>query len=175
MTQPLGTIRQLAYVVKDMDTALDYWINTLGAGPFFTMEHAALEDQRYYGEPTNADISVALGNSGDLQIELIVQHNDAESVYRDFLEAGRQGVHHIAQMPEDYAATHAQYLSSGHKPAFELSLGGAPVVYFDALDSVGHYIELWDNSSVFKDMFLLVEDAAKGWDGNNPVRPMPLG
>lgn len=173
MTQPLGTIRQLAYVVKDLDAALDYWVNTMKAGPFYKMEHINLENQKYYGEPTNADISVALGNSGDLQIELIVQHNEAKSVYKDFLDAGRQGVHHMALMPEDYPATYEQYLSSGHKPAFELSLGGAPVVYFDALDTVGHYIELWDNNSVFKDMFMLVEEAAKGWDGSDPVRAMP--
>lgn len=173
MTQPLGTIRQIAYVVNDMDVALDYWINTLSAGPFFKIEHVNLENQKYYGEPTSTDISIALGNSGDVQIELIVQHNDAKSVYKDFLDAGRQGVHHIALMPEDYAATYAQYLSSGHKPAFELSLGGAPVVYFDAFDTVGHYVELWDNNSVFKDMFLLVEKAAQGWDGNDPIRAMP--
>ena len=173
MTQPLGTIRQLAYVVKDLDAALDYWVNTLKTGPFFKMEHVNLENQKYYGEPTQADISVALGNSGDVQIELIVQHNDEKSVYKEFLDAGRQGVHHIALMPEDYAATYEQYLSSGHKPAFELSLGGAPVVYFDALDTVGHYIELWDNNSVFKDMFLLVEEAAQGWDGSDPIRAMP--
>ncbi len=173
MTQPLNTIRQLAYVVNDMDMALNYWINTLGAGPFFTMEHVKLDEQKYYGEPTDADISIALGNSGDLQIELIVQHNDAKSVYKDFLDAGRVGVHHIALMPTDYSAAYQQYISSGHKPAFELSLGGAPVVYFDALNSVGHYIELWDNNAVFKDMFLLVEDAAKDWDGSHPVRPMP--
>lgn len=174
MTQALGTIRQMAYVVKDMDTALDYWIDTLKAGPFFKMEHVNLENQKYYGEPTNADISVALGNSGDLQIELIVQHNDAKSVYRDFLEAGRVGVHHIALMPEDYTSTCEKYRSSGHKPAFELSLGGAPVVYFDALETIGHYIELWDNSDVFKEMFLIVEDAAKGWDGKDPIRAMAL-
>ena len=137
MTQPLGSIRQLAYVVEDMDKALDYWINTVGAGPFFMLEHAPLENQRYYGQPSNADISVALGNSGDLQIELIVQHNHANSVYRDFLTAGRRGVHHVGLMPRDYRAAYQSYVNSGHKPAFELTLGGAPAVYFDALHTVG--------------------------------------
>lgn len=173
MTQPLGTIRQLAYVVEDMDKALDYWINTLGAGPFFMLEHAPLENQRYYGQPSNADISVALGNSGDLQIELIIQHNAVESVYRDFLAAGRVGVHHVGLMPEDYEAACQRYIEAGHKPAFELTLGGAPAVYFDALDTVGHYVELWDNNELFKDMFLMIEEAAKDWNGHHPIRPMP--
>ena len=38
---------------------------------------------------------------------------------------------------------------------------------------VGHYIELWDNNDVFKNLFLMVEDAAKGWDGSEPVRAFP--
>ena len=41
------------------------------------------------------------------------------------------------------------------------------------LDSIGRYIELWDNSAVFKDLFQMVEDAAIGWDGHDPVRALP--
>jgi catechol 2,3-dioxygenase-like lactoylglutathione lyase family enzyme len=173
MTQPLYTIRQLAYVVRDLDAALAYWTQTLRAGPFFVLEHCPLENQRYYGMPANTDITVALGNSGALQIELIQQHNDAPSVYRDFLDAGRSGVHHVGLMPVDYSAMYAHYRALGHKAAFECTLGGAPVVYFDTLDSVGHYIELWDNSAVFKDLFQMIEDAAIGWDGHDPVRTLP--
>ncbi|HBD12091.1 MAG TPA: VOC family protein, partial [Porticoccaceae bacterium] len=46
--------------------------------------------------------------------------------------------------------------------------------YFDTLDSVGHYTELWDNNDVFKNMFLMVENAARNWDGADPVRPLAL-
>ena len=174
MTQALGTIRQLAYVVEDLDKALDYWINTVKAGPFFVIEHCTLENQKYYGEAADADISIAIGNSGDLQIELICQHNDAPSVYRDFIQAGRVGVHHIALMPENYDETYKHYQAQGHKAAFECTFGGAPIVYFDTLDSVGHYIELWDNNPVFKELFLMVEDVAKDWDGSNPIRSIDM-
>ena len=44
-------------------------------------------------------------------------------------------------------------------------MGGAPLVYFDTVESSGHFIELWDNSEVYLDLFKLVEDAAKGWMG----------
>ena len=173
MTQPLYTVRQLAYVVRDLDAALDYWTGMLKVGPFFRMDHAPLTDQRFYGKPSNVDISIALGNSGDLQIELIQQHNDEPSVYKEFLDAGRVGVHHFGLMPVDYAATCAQYVANGHRAAFQCTLGGAERTYFDTGASVGHYIELWDNHSVFKDLFLMVEDAAKGWDGRDPVRSFP--
>ena len=84
MTQPLYTVRQLAYVVKDMDAALKYWVDVLKVGPFYLFEHCPLRNQRYRGNPSNVDVTLALGNSGALQIELIVQHNDEPSVYKEF-------------------------------------------------------------------------------------------
>ena len=174
MTQPLNTVRQLAYVVRDMDAALKYWTEVLKVGPFFLFEHCPLDDQVYRGKPGNADVSLALGNSGDLQIELIFQHNDAGSVYKEFLDAGKEGVHHFGMMPVDYQAACQQYKDLGHEAAFECTVGGADLVYFDTVDKVGHFIELWDNNDIFKDLFTLVEDAAKGWDGSDPVRPGPL-
>ncbi len=174
MTQPLYTIRQVAYVVRDLDAALKYWTEALKVGPFFKFEHCPLENQRYRGGPSNADVTLALGNSGDVQIELIYCETDAPSVYKEFLDAGRTGVHHFGMMPVDYAATVAEYKARCHEAAFECTVGGAPLVYFDTVDTVGHFIELWDNNQVFKDLFSLVEDAAKGWDGKDPVRPGPL-
>ena len=88
-------VRQIAYVVEDMEKALKYWTEYLKAGPFFTLEHAPMENQKYRGGPSNADVSIALGNSGDVQIELIHCENDAPSVYKEFFDAGRTGVHHL--------------------------------------------------------------------------------
>ena len=141
MTQPLYTVRQLAYVVRDLDAALKYWTEVLKVGPFFRFDHCPLL------EP---------------------------SVYKEFLDAGRVGVHHFGMMPVDYKATCEEYKARGHAAAFECTVGGAELVYFDTVKTVGHYIELWDNHSVFKDLFMMVEDAAKGWDGKHPVRPGPL-
>ncbi|HMM76062.1 MAG TPA: VOC family protein [Gammaproteobacteria bacterium] len=174
MTQPLQTVRQLAYVVRDLDAALHYWTTELKAGPFFLFEHCALLNQRFHGRPSNVDVSLAIGNSGDLQIELIQQHNDEPSVYKEFLDAGRVGVHHFGLMPVDYAAACAHYRELGYAAAFECTVGGAPLSYFDTVKTLGHYTELWDNSPVYKDLFLMVENAAKGWDGKDPVRKMAL-
>lgn len=174
MTQPLYTVRQLAYVVRDLDAALHYWTEVLKVGPFFRFDHCPLLNQRHYGQPSNVDVTLALGNSGDLQIELIYQHNDEPSVYREFLDAGRVGVHHFGMMPVDYQATCADYRARGYEAAFECTVGGAPLTYFNTVSTVGHYIELWDNSAVFRDLFQMVEDAARGWDGRDPVRRGPL-
>ena len=71
MQPPFGTVRQIAYVVSDLELAIGYWVSKMNAGPFFLFEHALLENQIYRGAPSDADISLAVANSGDLQIELI--------------------------------------------------------------------------------------------------------
>ena len=35
----LGPVRQLGFVVRDLDRALEYWTKTLGVGPFFTIRN----------------------------------------------------------------------------------------------------------------------------------------
>ena len=54
------------------------------------------------------------------------------------------------------------------RPLLNARSAGPLLVYFDTVDSVGHFIELWDNNEVYLDLFKLVEDAAKGWDGSDP-------
>lgn len=46
--------------------------------------------------------SIALANSGPLQIELIQQRNDAPSMYRDFLAEGHEGLQYVAYWTEDF-------------------------------------------------------------------------
>ena len=174
MSQPLYTVRQLAYVVRDLNAALKYWTEVLKVGPFFVFEHCPLSNQMYRGSPANVDVTLALGNSGALQVELILQHNDSPSVYKEFLDAGREGVHHFGLMPTDYAATCAQYNALGHEAAFVCDIAGAELTYFDTVATVGHFVELWEHKSIFTDLFDMVEDAAKDWNGKDPVRPGPL-
>ena len=168
---PLGTVSQIAYVVSDMERALEYWIDVLKAGPFFLFEHALLDNQRYRGGASDVDVTLAVGNSGDTQIELIYCENDAPSVYKEFLDAGRLGVHHIGLMPEDYPATCELYRGLCFEVAFECAIGGTDLVYFDTVDTLGHFTELWDNSEPFKEFQRSVREAARTWDGTDPIRP----
>ena len=171
---PLGTIRQVAYVVQDLDKALSYWVDVMKAGPFFLFKHAEMENQRYRGATSNVDVTLAVGNSGDVQIELIYCENDEPSVYKEFIDAGRSGVHHLGLMPENYQETVAQYISHGFEAAFECRIGGTDLVYFDTVDSLGHFTELWDNSQAFLDFMAQVKAAAQGWDGKDPIRDASL-
>jgi hypothetical protein len=96
MSRFFGAITQNGYVVHDIAAAMRHWIEVLGVGPWFYVEHTPIEDFQYQGHPSPIDVSIALANSGPLQIELIQQRNDAPSMYRDFLAAGHEGLQHIA-------------------------------------------------------------------------------
>src|SRR5262245_55969464 len=80
MSRFFGSIRQNGYVVRDIEAALKHWTTVLGVGPFFYFERVQIDDFRYRGQPSNAEFSIALANSGALQIELIQQRNNAPSM-----------------------------------------------------------------------------------------------
>ena len=101
MSRFFGQVRQNGYVVRDIAAAMRHWTEVLGVGPFYYVERAPIRDFRYRDRPSDIEVSIALANSGSLQIELIEQRNSAPSMYRDFLEAGREGLQHVAYWTDD--------------------------------------------------------------------------
>src|SRR6266446_5850744 len=69
----LGEAMQMAYVPADLDAALHFWTKTIGAGPFFAINH----------------------------IELVRQHNDAPSIFKAWRDEGREGLHHVCMLVDD--------------------------------------------------------------------------
>ncbi len=55
----------------------------------------------YRGEPTDADVTVALAFSGEHQIELVQQHSAAPSIYTDLLERSPYGLQHVGALTTD--------------------------------------------------------------------------
>lgn len=133
MSTIFGEVRQNGYVVRDIEAAMKHWTATLGVGPFFYIEKVPVEDFRYRGEPSDAEFSVALANTGSLQIELIQQRNDAPSMYRDFLEAGREGLHHLAYWTRDFDKAMKELEPKGYAVGQSGQISGPTgrFVYFD--------------------------------------------
>ncbi|MCH3703152.1 VOC family protein, partial [Campylobacter lari] len=67
----------------DIEAAMDYWSRTLGVGPWFYNPKVPIVNYRYDGTPYEPHNSVALANSGFVQVELIQTRNDVPSMYRD--------------------------------------------------------------------------------------------
>jgi methylmalonyl-CoA/ethylmalonyl-CoA epimerase len=167
----LGEIMQLAYVPADFDAALKFWTEVMGAGPFFAIDHVRLAEVKYRGAPSDPDFSMALGYWGDMQIELIRQHNDAPSIYKTWREAGREGLHHVCILVDDIAPARAACAAAGATVAQEgLVSGGGEVIYVDTGGGPGTMVEILKPAPGTREFFAMMREAARDWDGSEPLR-----
>ena len=171
----LGPIAQLGYVVDDVASAMEHWIEALDVGPFFYLPAPPLHDLVYRGEPTRAGIAVAITYSGDLQVELIQPLDDHPSPYRDFRSQCGPGLHHVAHFTNDYDGALAAYRALGRTPYFE-GRGLTPdqrFSYFDSPSHPGSVNEVVETSG-FGGFFEHMRDQSAGWDGTNPIRTIEM-
>ena len=102
MSRLFGPLRQMGFVVRDIDRAMRHWVEVCGVGPWFVAEKLPLDGFWYKEQPYDIHVTVALANSGDVQLELIEQRDQTPSMYRDFLAAGHEGLQHWSSWPENY-------------------------------------------------------------------------
>jgi len=166
----LGPIMQLAYVPRDLDAAIAFWTRTMGAGPFFRLAHIAYKAATYRGQPSDVDFSVLIGYWGDMQIELIEQHNDAPSIYSAWTDAGQEGLHHVCLVVDDIANARVVCATAGATVAQEIFLDGYEAFYVDTGGGPGTMVEVLERSEGFAAVCAMMRDAARDWDGKDPVR-----
>lgn len=178
MSRLFGATAQLGLVVEDFDAAIAHWTGVHGVGPFFHFRNVAVDDYRYRGQPGPAPVvSIAFGYSGDVQVEIIAQHNDAPSCYREFLDSGRQGIHHVSSFLDTtgFDAAHAAMLANGNAELHAGAIGGIRFAYFDTDTAPGACVcEISESGQAeVKALFDSFREAAREWDGSEPLRPMP--
>ncbi|WP_039824922.1 VOC family protein [Nocardia testacea] len=176
MSRYFGPLRQLGYVVNDIDSAMKHWVAVTGVGPFFYIDDQPLTGFRFRGQSASPRFSIALAQSGDTQIELIQQRNDEPSAFKEFTDRGLEGLQHVAYWTTDFDRLRAAARERG---AIELQRGisgsGAPderFVYFEEGPFPGTVVELSEVSGRKGALFRAVAAAAVGWDGDDPVRDM---
>lgn len=174
MSRFFGEIRQAGYVVRDIEAAMEYWSRVLGVGPWFYKERVPIENYTYRGQRYEVHNSVALANSGALQVELIQTRNDAPSMYRDFLRAGNTGLQHNAYWTTTFDADLERLQGLGFKVAMSGEVGqNGRFVYFDTEDHPGTVVELSEVAGPKGKLFEIIREASIGWDGAEPVRAFP--
>jgi hypothetical protein len=137
-------------------------------GPWICLRDLELDGFSHRGEPSKPKISIALANSGDLQLELIMPHDDQPSMYREFLNAGREGLQHHAWWTEDFDDTVAAADAAGWTVGQQGDMGGTRFLYWDQGLLAAELMELNDLNQW---MFGQVREAADTWDGStDPVR-----
>jgi hypothetical protein len=173
MTQP-GTLIENAYVVPDLDAALDVWIGAGNAGPFFLVEHALpATGCTHRGRPTPLHTRVAFGVSGTMTIELVQQMNDAPSVFTEMLEGRGAGLHHLKYATPSRSAEVERLKRLGFDEVATLSSAGPErmISFIDTRAAMGAFMEVMDYA-MWRPSHQALLAAHQGWDGRtDPLRP----
>ena len=171
MSNLYGPIKQSGFIVTSLDEALDYWTNTLRIGPFFRFDHVELDYFRYRGQEAAVDLSIALAQSGDMQIELVQQHNNAPSPYLDFYNRHGPGLQHYSVWSSDYDNEMSRFSQERAGLLAEGQLaGGVRFAYFEGGEDGQPVMEVADLTPATAELYQIISDAALQWDGSDPVR-----
>ena len=168
-----GPIMQIAYVVVDFESALRFWTERMGVGPFFRFDHVPFSGSKFRDKDCRIDISSAFAYWGDMQIELIQQHNDADSVFKVWSDSKSTGVHHMCILVSDIQAVRKHCIAAGATVEQEAWMEGAGhFIYVDLRGGQG-LVEFAQLDPAFSDLFLYMRRACQNWNGTGAVRPIP--
>jgi hypothetical protein len=159
-------IFQYAWVVPSIEAAAQVWYDELGVGPFTLIRDVPVTEPVHRGGVSEARFSVALAMNGGVQIELIEQHNDVPSVYRDTVPKGATGFHHVAIIEKNFDKAVSYYTAAGHEIAGSGALGDVRHAYADTTAILGHMIEVVEDKESIRAIFAIVEQAHETWDKN---------
>jgi hypothetical protein len=164
-----GPIRQIGYVVTDLDRALRSWID-LGVGPWFVVRDLPMR-ALYRGEPCEMTMSLAMANSGEMQVELIHQEDDTPSIFTEFLESNGPGLHQLAYWTTDFDATMKAVADAGWPVVWSGGEGfGVRFAYVEAPGSPAAVIEISELTEATLASSTHIREAAASWDGSEPIR-----
>ena len=166
-------IIQNAYYVADLDLAITRFHNLWDLGPFFVRRHIGLENVLYRGEPAALDISAAYTQAGDIMIELVTQHNDAPSIFRDRFAAHESGFHHVALDFGDHDTRVAEFNDKGYESVTSFKTSeGRGATYLDTFGLLGHATEIYRVNDSLKQLYAEVRHASETWDGQTLVQEL---
>lgn len=169
----LGPRMQIGLVVRDIDEATSFWGEQMGVGPWIVIDSPGGSRRIVHrGEEIDVDMVIAFSYTGETQLEIICQINETPSLYTEFLDSGRQGMHHLGFWPEDFDGARAALESCGFSEitAFYLADGTRNVSYYESPVFVGAYLEVAPMTPFRKSYMGAIERLSLAWDGSRPIR-----
>jgi hypothetical protein len=168
---PEGEYRffQTGFVVEDLIEAASRWAMVHAIGPFHVLPRF---EQRtiFRGEPSSVSVQVGVAQAGPVQIELIQQHCDRPSIYRDWSRDGTCSFHQLATVTADYDGKKAHFEGLGYDVVAESTSAQFRVAYIDTVADFGFYTEVVERTPVFVDQLRTISETCATWDGTDPVR-----
>jgi len=137
---------QIAWVVKDIKTAKNFFQDVMGIHNFSKVEtiRAKEFEGTYYGKPSNAESLVAMAYSGGTFIELI-QPISGNCIFQDYLnENPSGGIQHVAySIPvAKLDKVISEFSDKGFPVITSFNHPIAKIVFFDTYKEIGVITEI---------------------------------
>ena len=139
-------VNQLGFVFKDTEKQAEMMQNILGLPKFIFTEPVLIQYPQFRGRESQVTIQIATSRLGNTRIELI-KWIDGECSYKEFLDQGKEGLHHIAVYVDDadpyieeFKKNGIGILESGHYINVRFT-------YLDTEEKFGFIVELLEHIS----------------------------
>ena len=124
----LPPVNQVGFVVRDIKQAIALYTPLFGE--FVEMEAPDMEWD-YRGTPAVSSLKLAMAQSGDVEIELI-EWVSGDTPHKEFLEAGREGLHHLRFVVDDVDAKILEAQALDYRPIwYKRFAEGLAAVYLE--------------------------------------------
>ncbi len=144
----LSTICQVGMVFPKLEPAIQHYEALFGR--FVVIDGGPMSGASFRGRGGDYHIRLAIGYSGDLEIELI-EWVSGETPHREFLEKGRSGLHHVS-----FRVEHTEDVIARAKPL------GYEAIWLHRMDPTIAYAYLERPGDP-----LILELSERPWDGGN--------
>ncbi len=133
-------INQLGYVYKDIKKQAKILEEKLGLPKFAFLENKPTK-YKYRGKESIVQTMIGFSRSLNVQIELI-QLIEGECIFKEFIDAGKEGLHHFGVYVDDVDTLIKTYKEKGYEVVHEgVTAGVQKIAYIDTYEDFGAYIE----------------------------------
>ena len=130
---------QLGYVYKDIEKQAKIMESVFGVSKF-TMVGPVILRIKYRGEKAKITVRAAFAQYSETQLELI-QLIEGDSIYKEFLDQGREGFHHVLYKVDDLKAVINKYKENGIEVIQSGRIMSSSYAYMDTEKKLGIIIE----------------------------------
>ncbi len=139
---------QVGFVYPNLEDAIALYEPLFGE--FKIVEYGEVEGASFRGKMSSYQIRMGIGYSGDLELELI-EWVSGETPHKEFIQAGRSGMHHLSFTVPDLDAVVESAVAIGYDP-----------IWYHAMSDEIKYVYLERLGDP-----LLIELTQRPWSGGN--------
>ena len=132
-------VDQLGYVYKDIEKQAEILEKVYGLPKFAFLEKND-SSCNYRGKDSIISTRLAISRIFNTQIELI-QHIKGECVFKEFLDSGREGLHHFGIYVDDLDSIVKEFIDNGYEILHQRIIGKQKVAFIDTEKDLGILVE----------------------------------